>query len=174
MMSKKGIKIKQFDITDCGAACLASVCAYYGLQFPIARIRQYAFTDQKGTNILGLIEAANKLGLSAKGVRAKFEALYIVPKPVIAHVIVHEQLQHFVVIYKVEKKKEYIEYMDPGDGRMHRVTNQEFEKMCTGVIGTGRNFQDRKHENRYDKEVLFSAGSSQKRDATSRVWCAYL
>lgn len=32
---------------------------------------------------------------------------------------------------------------------------------CTGVIGTGRNFQDRKHENRYDKEVLFSAGSSQ-------------
>ena len=110
MMSKKGIKIKQFDITDCGAACLASVCAYYGLQFPIARIRQYAFTDQKGTNILGLIEAANKLGLSAKGVRAKFEALYIVPKPVIAHVIVHEQLQHFVVIYKVEKKK-----------RIHRV-----------------------------------------------------
>ena len=134
MMSKKGIKIKQFDITDCGAACLASVCAYYGLQFPIARIRQYAFTDQKGTNILGLIEAANKLGLSAKGVRAKFEALYIVPKPVIAHVIVHEQLQHFVVIYKVEKKKEYIEYMDPGDGRMHRVTNQEFEKMWTGVL----------------------------------------
>ena len=95
---KKGVKIKQFDITDCGAACLASVCAYYGLQFPIARIRQYAFTDQKGTNILGLIEAANKLGLSAKGVRAKFEALYIVPKPVIAHVIVHEQLQHFVVV----------------------------------------------------------------------------
>lgn len=131
---KKGVKIKQFDITDCGAACLASVCAYYGLQFPIARIRQYAFTDQKGTNILGLIEAANKLGLSAKGVRAKFEALYIVPKPVIAHVIVHEQLQHFVVIYKVEKKKEYIEYMDPGDGRMHRVTNQEFEKMWTGVL----------------------------------------
>ena len=82
----------------------------------------------------GLIEAANKLGLSAKGVRAKFEALYIVPKPVIAHVIVHEQLQHFVVIYKVEKKKEYIEYMDPGDGRMHRVTNQEFEKMWTGVL----------------------------------------
>ena len=134
---KKGVKIKQFDITDCGAACLASVCAYYGLQFPIARIRQYAFTDQKGTNILGLIEAANKLGLSAKGVRAKFEALYIVPKPVIAHVIVHEQLQHFVVIYKVEKKKEYIEYMDPGDGRMHRVTNQEFEKMWTGVLVLG-------------------------------------
>lgn len=131
-MYKKGIKIKQHDITDCGAACLASVCAHYGLQFPVARIRQYAFTDQKGTNVLGLIEAANKLGLSAKGVRAQFEALTIVPKPTIAHVIVHNQLQHFVVIYKVEK--EHITYMDPGDGHMHKVTNSEFQKIWTGVL----------------------------------------
>mgnify|MGYP005930283657 FL=1 len=131
-MYKKGIKIKQHDITDCGAACLASVCAHYGLRFPVARIRQYAFTDQKGTNVLGLIEAANKLGLSAKGVRAQFEALQIVPKPTIAHVIVHQQLQHFVVIYKVEK--EHITYMDPGDGRMHRVTNEEFQTMWTRVL----------------------------------------
>ena len=50
---KKGTKIKQHDITDCGAACLASVCAHYGLRFPVSRIRQYAFTDQKGTNVLG-------------------------------------------------------------------------------------------------------------------------
>ncbi len=46
--------IKQHDITDCGAACLASIAAYYQLQIPIARIRQYAGTDKKGTNVLGL------------------------------------------------------------------------------------------------------------------------
>ena len=51
---KRGIKVKQHDITDCGAACLASVCAYHGLRFPVSRIRQYAFTDKKGTNVLGL------------------------------------------------------------------------------------------------------------------------
>ena len=131
-MYKKNIKIKQHDITDCGAACLASICAHYGLQFPVARIRQYAFTDQKGTNVLGLIEAANKLGLSAKGVKARFEALKIVPKPTIAHVIVNQQLQHFIVIYKVEK--EHIVYMDPADGRMHKVENYDFERMWTGVL----------------------------------------
>ena len=87
-MTRKNYKIKQHDITDCGAACLASVCAWYGLSFPVARIRQYAYTDQKGTNILGMIEAAAKLGLSAKGVRAQFEALDIVPKPTIAHIVV--------------------------------------------------------------------------------------
>ena len=131
----KDILIKQHDITDCGAACLASVCAYYGLRFPVARIRQYAFTDQKGTNVLGLVEAAQKLGLSAKGVRTKMEGLAIVPKPAIAHVIItHEQqqLQHYVVVYKIEK--EYVDYMDPGDGRMHRVTNEEFAKMWTGIL----------------------------------------
>jgi ABC-type bacteriocin transporter len=129
---KRGIKIKQHDITDCGAACLASVCAYYGLRFPVSRIRQYAFTDQKGTNILGLVEAANKLGLSAKGVRAHFEALSVLPKPIIAHVVVKEQLQHFVVVYKVTKT--HITYMDPGDGRMHKKTNEEFEKEWTGIL----------------------------------------
>ncbi|WP_300910369.1 peptidase domain-containing ABC transporter [uncultured Bacteroides sp.] len=131
-MYQKGVKIKQHDITDCGAACLASVCAYYGLRFPVARIKQYAFTDQKGTNILGLIEAAGKLGLSAKGVKAQFEALQIVPKPAIAHVIVHERLQHFVVLYKAEKGR--VTYMDPADGRMHKVTDDEFVNMWTGVL----------------------------------------
>lgn len=131
-MFKKSIRIKQHDITDCGAACLASVCAYYGLQFPVARIRQYAFTDQKGTNVLGLIEAANKLGLSAKGVRAQFDALKMVPKPVIAHVIMQERLQHYVVVYKVQKS--HVTYMDPGDGRMHKVTNEAFKRIWTGVL----------------------------------------
>lgn len=131
-MYNKGIKIRQQDITDCGAASLASVCAHYGLKFPIARIRQYAFTDKKGTNVLGMVEAAGKLGLSAKGVRAQPEALKIIPLPAIAHVVVKEILHHFVVIYKVTDK--YIEYMDPGDGGMHQVVWEEFQRIWTGVL----------------------------------------
>ncbi|MDQ1140977.1 cysteine peptidase family C39 domain-containing protein [Pedobacter agri] len=46
--------IKQHDVTDCGAACLASISIHYGLDLPIARIRQYAGTDKKGTNVPGL------------------------------------------------------------------------------------------------------------------------
>ena len=62
------IKIKQRDITDCGAACLASIAAYYKVRLPVSRIRQFACTDKKGTNISGLIEAADKMGFLAKGV----------------------------------------------------------------------------------------------------------
>jgi ABC-type bacteriocin/lantibiotic exporter with double-glycine peptidase domain len=38
------VTIKQHDITDCGAACLASISSHFNLQIP-ARIRQYAGTD---------------------------------------------------------------------------------------------------------------------------------
>ena len=131
-MQNKGIKIKQQDITDCGAASLASVCAHYGLAFPIARIRQYAFTDKKGTNVLGMIEAAGKLGFEAKGVRAEPEALKMIQLPTIAHVIVKGVLHHFVVVYGVSDK--HITYMDPTDGEMHRVAWDAFLKLWTGVL----------------------------------------
>ena len=75
-MTKKRIKIKQHDITDCGAACIASIAAHYNYKLPISRIRQYASTDKKGTNVLGMIEAANKIGFTAKGVKGIFESLF--------------------------------------------------------------------------------------------------
>ncbi|RAV29607.1 peptidase domain-containing ABC transporter [Sinomicrobium soli] len=131
-MAKKSTIIKQHDITDCGAACLASVSAHYNLKIPIARIRQYASTDKKGTNVLGLIEAARKLGFEAKGVRGETDSLFKIPKPAIAHVVVREVLHHYVVIYEVTRK--HVLIMDPGDGKMHRKTHEEFEKEWTGVL----------------------------------------
>ncbi|CAA0173924.1 putative ABC export transporter, fused inner membrane and ATPase subunits [Tenacibaculum maritimum] len=126
------ITIKQHDITDCGAACLASILSHFNLQIPIARIRQYAGTDKKGTNVLGLIEAAEKLGFDAKGVRGELDSLFKIPKPAIAHIIVKEQLNHYVVIYEVTKK--YIKIMDPGDGKIHKKTHEDFLKEWTGVL----------------------------------------
>jgi ATP-binding cassette, subfamily C, bacteriocin exporter len=126
------IKIKQRDITDCGAACLASVAAFYKLELPVAKIRQMASTDQKGTNVLGLIEAATKMGFSAKGVRGEFDALLDVPMPVIAHVIVKKVLHHYLVLYKITEKQ--VEYMDPGDGQIHKLSPDAFKEMWTGVL----------------------------------------
>jgi ATP-binding cassette subfamily B protein len=126
------IKIKQRDITDCGAACLASIASNYKLKLPVSKIRQMAGTDKKGTNVLGLIKAAEKLGFTAKGVKGGVDAIPKIPLPSIAHIIVKEVLHHYVVIYKVEK--ETVEYMDPGDGQMHKLSITEFEKTWTGVL----------------------------------------
>lgn len=134
--------IKQHDITDCGAACLASIAAHYDLRLPIARIRQMAGTDKRGTNLLGLIQAAEKLGFSAKGVRTEMVQLEQVPLPAIGHVIVNERLHHFVVVYKVTQK--HVWYMDPGPGKMIRTSRSEWEKMWTGIfllIAPAENFE---------------------------------
>lgn len=125
-------KIKQRDITDCGAACLASIAAHYSLRMPVALIRQYASTDKKGTNILGLVEAAQKMGFQAKGVRAELSSLSKIPKPSIAHIIVKDKLHHYVVIYKVTSS--CIEIMDPGPGKIVRINIDDFKKQWTGVL----------------------------------------
>lgn len=123
--------IKQHDVTDCGAACLASIAIHYGLDMPIARIRQYASTDKKGTNVLGLIEAATRLGFSAKGVKADYDNLFSIPLPVIAHVI-QNNLPHYVVLYSIHS--DYIKVMDPAYGEMQKLSHNEFRQKWTGVL----------------------------------------
>lgn len=129
---KKSARVRQRDISDCGAACLASIAAYHHLQMPVSRIRQMAATDSKGTNVLGVVEAATRLGFQAKGVKGPFEALFNIPKPAIAHVIVREQLHHFVVIYRVTKT--HVVVMDPADGQYHSLTHDAFKKIWTNVL----------------------------------------
>jgi ATP-binding cassette subfamily B protein len=131
MFGRKYRNVKQRDITDCGAACLASVAAHYGLQIPVARVRQFASTDTKGTNVLGLIKAAEKLGFQAKGVRGPFEGLAEMPKPAIAHVV-KGQLHHYVVIYRTTPK--FIEVMDPAEGEMIKQSPEAFKKEWSGVL----------------------------------------
>lgn len=129
---KKGTLIKQHDYKDCGAACLASISAHYGRLVPIARVRQIAHTDTRGTNVLGMIQGLNELGFNAKGVKGDLEAISQIPLPAIAHIIVNGTMHHYVVVYKVHKGK--ISVMDPGPGKMVHYTLEEFSKIWTGVL----------------------------------------
>lgn len=129
---KNDILIRQHDIKDCGAACLASVTIHYGLKMPIARIRQICHTDTRGTNVLGLIQGLEKMGFNAKGVKGGVDALPELPLPAIAHIIVNGQMHHYVVIYKVTKDK--ITVMDPSRGKLEDYKIEEFSKIWTGVL----------------------------------------
>ena len=123
---KKNIKVKQHDDADCGAACLASISSFYKLRIPLSKIRQYASTDRMGTNIMGLVDAANKLNFDAKGVKGNIDILKKVPKPFIAHIVTEAQLQHYVVVY--ETKKSFIKLMDPATGKIYKYSYDDFGK----------------------------------------------
>ena len=107
--------IKQHNITDCGAACLATISKQNGYKIGITKIREVAGTDKQGTNAYGIIKAAEQLGFSAKGVKGNEEAFFSeFPLPCIAHVIVGGNLLHYVVIHKITKKQVII--ADPAKG----------------------------------------------------------
>lgn len=124
--------IKQHDITDCGAACLATISKQYGLSTSITRIREIAGTDKQGTNVYGMCKAAEQLGFTAKGVKGNQEAFFSeIPLPAIAHVVVNGTLLHYVVVHKISKKEVII--ADPGKGLVKK-TPEEFFKEWTGVM----------------------------------------
>ncbi len=124
--------VKQHDITDCGAACLATISKQYGFKTSITKIRETAGTDKQGTNAYGLIKAAESLGFTAKGVKGNQEAFFSdFPLPCIAHVVVDGTLLHYVVIHKITKKKVLV--ADPGKGIVE-YTPEDFFKIWTGVL----------------------------------------
>lgn len=114
-MLKRYYCVKQHDITDCGAACLATISKQYGFRTTITKIREIAGTDKQGTNAYGIIKAAEQLGFTAKGVKGDKNSLYSeFPLPCIAHMIVDGSLLHYIVIHKITKK--HIIIADPGRG----------------------------------------------------------
>lgn len=114
-----GRKIKyrrQFDESDCGAACLAMIASGFGYSLSVAEIRKNAGTDTDGTNLQGLSEAAEKYKLKARAVINSTKTLVKeVPVPFIAHLkIVFDDgkwTYHYVVVTKIGRKK--IRIWDP-------------------------------------------------------------
>lgn len=117
--------VLQHDITDCGAACIATVSKQYGLKMPITKIREIAGTDKQGTNAYGVIKAAERLGFSAKGVKGDINAFFSgeFPLPCIAHMVANGNLLHYVVVHKITK--EQIIIADPACGIV-KLTPDEF------------------------------------------------
>ena len=114
-MPKKYHAILQLDITDCAAACLATIAKQHGLKIPVTTIREAAGTDAQGTSAYGVVTAAKSIGMSAKAVEGDKEAfLSKFPLPCIAHVVVDGALLHYVVIHKITKDQVII--ADPARG----------------------------------------------------------
>src|SRR6266498_4804697 len=71
--------VRQMELADCGAACLAMVLAYYGKQVPLDELRQMTSTNRDGVDALAMTQAAQQYGLSARGVAADLDDLGQLP-----------------------------------------------------------------------------------------------
>ncbi len=115
---KKAKIIWQNQETDCGIACLLSIIKYYGGNNTLENLRKLSGTNSTGTTMLGLYQAANKIGFDAKGCEADMAALIKHPRPLILHVVIDNQLQHYVVCFGTTEQEDEIKFIigDPAKG----------------------------------------------------------
>ena len=123
--------VRQNDQSDCGAAALATLARHHRRPLSVERMRDLAGTDRVGTNLLGLVQAAEQLGFSAKAVKGPYEALPQVPLPAIAHVTTRRGPGHFVVLYRV--RTDAVVVADPAQG-VRRLSRDEFGRDWTGYL----------------------------------------
>ncbi len=115
---------QQHDQSDCGVACLLSLIQFYGGSNNLEKLRELSGTTKQGTTLLGLYQAANKLGFTAQGNEADIQALIDHKEPLILHVAIKDQFEHFVICYGYKNNKFIIG--DPAKG-ITRYTKEELE-----------------------------------------------
>lgn len=116
---------QQHDQSDCGVACLLSLIQYYGGSSSLEKLRELSGTTKQGTTLLGLYQAANKLGFTAQGNEADIQAVIYHKEPLILHVVIEDRLQHYVVCFGYENNKFIIG--DPAKG----ITSYSKEELET-------------------------------------------
>ena len=126
--------VRQEDLTDCGACCLKMIIKYYGGDYPLFHLKQLTHTDQFGTNAFLIKEAALKLGLNAKVLNGNLEDIKEEDLPVIAHVIPNKSYEHFIVIYKLDKKHALVTIADPALGKRVITYGDFFEISSSNFI----------------------------------------
>lgn len=116
---------------QCGIACLAMICKHYGKEFSIETLSHYCFATTEGVSLLGISEAAGKLGLRSICGRVSMEQMQEAPLPC----ILHWNQNHFVVLYRIKKgKKFYI--ADPGKGLVN-YNRKEFAEHWVSTRSQG-------------------------------------
>jgi ATP-binding cassette subfamily B protein len=118
--------VAQMELGDCGAACLGMVLAYHGRVVPLEELRVETATDRDGVDAIGILEAARRYGLSARGVAADVDSLAHLPRGS----ILHWGFDHFVVFERAHARG--VDIVDPALGR-RRVPMDTFRRWFTGV-----------------------------------------
>jgi ATP-binding cassette subfamily B protein len=107
---------------DCGPACLQMIAKFYGKNYSLHYLRENAYLTKAGVSLLGISDAAEKIGFHTMGASLTFKQLQ---KDVLLPCIVHWNQKHFIVVYKIKGQDVFI--ADPMHGLI-TINQAEFEK----------------------------------------------
>ncbi len=116
----------QLESMDCGPTCLRIVSAYYGRYYSLQSLRERCHISREGVSVLGICNAAEDIGLRSVTLKLTWHQLRsVAPLPC----IVHWRQRHFVVVYKIRKKRGHwwVYLSDPAHGLL-KYSEQAFLK----------------------------------------------
>lgn len=118
--------IRQTESAECGLACLTMIACWHGLLTDLPTLRERFSISTQGMTLQRLMECASGIRLSSRAVRLEPEDLKSLSLPC----ILHWNINHFVVLHKVQGGKLVIH--DPDKGRV-TLSLQDAGKHFTGV-----------------------------------------
>jgi HlyB family type I secretion system ABC transporter len=121
---KRYPSVRQQSSMDCGAACLATICRYYGKRVSLNRMRALARVGTSGASMLHLMHAAREIGFEAVPILSTLEHLKSSHLPA----LINWKGYHWIVVYAVNETR--VTVADPGGGVM-RIPVDEFVKSWT-------------------------------------------
>ena len=125
---------RQFDLMDCGPACLKMISQYYGKNYSLQRLRERCFISRQGVSMLGISDAAESIGFRTRGVKLTLQELTDnKPYPC----IIHWNQKHFVVCYGSSKHGRFFKISDPARGK-YEIDRTGFEKCWLSMQENGK------------------------------------
>ena len=116
----------QMHASECGAACLGSVLAFFGRWVPLTELRERCEVSRDGSSAASIARAARHYGLECNGLSLRADQLRMLPLPL----ILFWQFSHFVVLEGFDGRNFYLN--DPATGR-RRLSAEEFSKGFSGI-----------------------------------------
>ncbi len=132
--------IMQYDIKDCGAACLSMISEFYGAKYTIASLRNLIKVDNQGSNIYGIVKGAKQIHLNAEALEGTFDELLDeisrnnIKLPFIARILTETNFLHYIVVYKIKNGIIYVG--DPAKSRITKIPIELFLQQWQGQIIT--------------------------------------
>jgi ATP-binding cassette subfamily B protein len=150
--------VQQLEWTDCGAASLCMVMAYYGRETKLAEVRDAMGIGRDGVSAKAILDTAERYGLTGRGIKVDTSQIKLVK----TGTILHWEFNHFVVFDRIVNGA--IRIVDPATGPRD-VPVEQFGKAFTGVaielIPTDRFTRTKREKGRltrYVQELMSEKG----------------
>lgn len=157
--------IRQAEAAECGLSCIGMIANYWGHDMDLASLRSRFGTSARGMTLRQIMQTSDALGLAPRPLKQPLEDLGRLALPA----IIHWDLNHFVVLEKVEKGRAFI--VDPAKGSAWH-DQESLSRHYTGValeLRPSPGFQPERAHRRLRMRQLWSGSSGVMRSGAQII-----